>query len=115
MVPSPPPPKPTPPPPPPEQEYEKKKESDAAAAPAEEAVGRRLRVYWPLAKAWYEGRVDAYDGASRRHRVMYDDGEEEEVDLAKLKFEWAAAGQEAATSPPDVRYRGGQVAGCAGG
>ncbi|XP_047048385.1 DNA mismatch repair protein MSH6 [Lolium rigidum] len=84
VVPSPPPPKPTPPPPPP-----KAKKPDAPAAPAAEAVGRRLRVYWPLDEAWYEGRVEAYDGAARRHRVAYDDGEEEEVDLGNEKFQWA--------------------------
>ncbi|CAM0951311.1 unnamed protein product [Alopecurus aequalis] len=100
VVPSPPPPKPTPPPP--QQQEEEKKKPNAAAAPAEEAVGRRLRVYWPLDKAWYEGRVDAYDAGSRRHRVMYDDGEEEEVDLGKEKFEWAA---EEAMPPPARKLR----------
>uniref|UniRef100_A0ACD5YI65 Uncharacterized protein n=1 Tax=Avena sativa TaxID=4498 RepID=A0ACD5YI65_AVESA len=97
VVPPPPPPKPTPPP---QQEQEKSK-SDAAAAPAEEAVGRRLRVYWPLDKVWYGGRLDAYDEGSGRHRVMYDDGEEEEVDLAKEKFEWAAE----APPPPARKLR----------
>jgi DNA mismatch repair protein MSH6 len=99
VVPSAPPPKQTPPPPP----QKEKKKSDAAAPPAEEAVGRRLRVYWPLDKAWYEGRVDAYDAGSGRHRVVYDDGEEEEVDLGKEKFEWAA--QEAATPQPARKLR----------
>ncbi|XBH92070.1 hypothetical protein VPH35_083283 [Triticum aestivum] len=96
-VPSPPPPKPSPPPQP-----QQEKKHDAAAAPAGEAVGRRLRVYWPLDDAWYEGTVDAYDGGSRRHRVKYDDGEEEEVDLVKEKFEWAA---EEATPPPARKLR----------
>uniref|UniRef100_A0A0E0ES22 DNA mismatch repair protein n=1 Tax=Oryza meridionalis TaxID=40149 RepID=A0A0E0ES22_9ORYZ len=57
----------------------------------ETAVGRRLRVYWPLDDAWYEGRVEGYDVGSRRHRVRYDDGEEEVVDLASERYEWAAA------------------------
>jgi DNA mismatch repair protein MSH6 len=43
---------------------EKKKKSNAAAAPAEVA-GRRLRLYWPLNKAWYEGRVDTFEGGGR--------------------------------------------------
>ncbi|PAN12331.1 hypothetical protein PAHAL_2G259800 [Panicum hallii] len=97
-------------PPPPAAREEKrakrdKKERDAAApvaaaaAPAAEVVGRRLRVYWPLDDAWYEGRVDAYDAGSRKHRVKYDDGEEEQVDLGKERFEWAATGEESTPLP----------------
>jgi len=62
-------------------------------------VGRRLRVYWPLDDAWYEGRVDAYDAGSRKHRVKYDDGEEEQVDLGKERFEWPATGEESTPLP----------------
>ncbi|KAG2634955.1 hypothetical protein PVAP13_2NG321800 [Panicum virgatum] len=80
-----------------------KKDRDAAApvaaAAAAEVVGRRLRVYWPLDDAWYEGRVDAYDAGSRKHRVKYDDGEEEQVDLGKERFEWAATGEESTPLP----------------
>ncbi|TVU09494.1 hypothetical protein EJB05_42970, partial [Eragrostis curvula] len=106
---SPSPPKPPSPPPRPPQEDKKGKkgkkgEQDAAAAvavavaaQAAEAVGRRLRVYWPLDDAWYKGRVESYDAGSSRHRVKYDDGDEEEVDLGKEKFEWAA-GEE--STPP---------------
>ena len=68
-------------------------------AAAAEVVGRRLRVYWPLDDAWYEGRVDAYDAGSRKHRVKYDDGEEEQVDLGKERFEWAATGEESTPLP----------------
>lgn len=71
----------------------------AVAAPAAEVVGRRLRVYWPLDDAWYKGRVESYDAGFRKHRVKYDDGDEEEVDLAKEKFEWAA-GEDSTPPPP---------------
>ncbi|CAL5081395.1 unnamed protein product [Urochloa decumbens] len=112
---SPPPPKQPPPPPPVVQEEKRgkrdKKERDAAApvavaaaAPAAEVVGRRLRVYWPLDDAWYDGKVEAYDAGSRRHRVKYDDGDEEQVDLGKERFEWAAAGEES-TPPPARKLR----------
>ncbi|XP_062194119.1 DNA mismatch repair protein MSH6-like isoform X2 [Phragmites australis] len=98
---------PKPPPPPQEEKKGKKdkKERDAAAAaapaPSAEVVGRRLRVYWPLDDAWYDGRVEAYDAGSCRHRVKYDDGDEEEVDLGKEKFEWATG--EESTPPPRAR------------
>uniref|UniRef100_A0A0D3H6Q7 DNA mismatch repair protein n=1 Tax=Oryza barthii TaxID=65489 RepID=A0A0D3H6Q7_9ORYZ len=85
-VPSPPPPN---PPSPPQEE--------------ETAVGRRLRVYWPLDDAWYEGRVEGYDVGSRRHRVRYDDGEEEVVDLASERYEWAAAADEEEVTPQPSR------------
>ncbi|KAK3133294.1 hypothetical protein QOZ80_6AG0534770 [Eleusine coracana subsp. coracana] len=75
----------------------------AVAAPAADAVGRRLRVYWPLDDAWYKGEVESYDSGSRKHRVKYDDGDEEEVDLAKEKFEWAAG--EDSTPPPSQPAR----------
>uniref|UniRef100_A0A0E0M117 DNA mismatch repair protein n=1 Tax=Oryza punctata TaxID=4537 RepID=A0A0E0M117_ORYPU len=87
-------------PPSPRQE---EKDAAAAVAPAAEAVGRRLRVYWPLDDAWYEGKVEGYDVGSRRHRVMYDDGEEEEVDLASERYEWAAADEEEEVTPQPAR------------
>uniref|UniRef100_K3ZQ28 DNA mismatch repair protein n=1 Tax=Setaria italica TaxID=4555 RepID=K3ZQ28_SETIT len=96
---SPSPPKQPMPTPPPAQEEKRgkrdKKERDAAApvavaaSPAAEVVGRRLRVYWPLDDAWYEGRVEAYDAASGKHCV----------DLGKERFEWAAAGEESTPTP----------------
>ncbi|KAL6600784.1 hypothetical protein ACP70R_045069 [Stipagrostis hirtigluma subsp. patula] len=99
----------SPPPSRPPQEEEKKKDKQrdapAAAAPAAEAVGRRLRVYWPLDDAWYEGRVESYDGGSGRHRVKYDDGDKEEVDLGKERFEWAAGEEQTPPSPPARKLR----------
>ncbi|WVZ64907.1 hypothetical protein U9M48_014354 [Paspalum notatum var. saurae] len=103
-----------PPPPQPQQKQKKGRRSNeeerhaaaaavSASGPAAEAVGRRLRVYWPLDDAWYEGRVEAYDAASRRHRVKYDDGDQEEVDLGKERFEWAAAAAVEEPSPPPAR------------
>ncbi|XP_038973631.1 DNA mismatch repair protein MSH6-like [Phoenix dactylifera] len=55
---------------------------------SEDVVGRRIRVFWPLDKAWHEGSVKSFDEASRKHLVEYDDAEEESLDLGKEKFEW---------------------------
>lgn len=55
---------------------------------SEEVVGRRIRVFWPLDKAWYEGGVKSFDEASGKHLVQYDDAEEESLDLRKEEFEW---------------------------
>ncbi|XP_054801883.1 DNA mismatch repair protein MSH6 isoform X2 [Prosopis cineraria] len=54
----------------------------------QEVVGRRIKVYWPLDKTWYEGCVGSFDKHTGKHLVLYDDDEEESLDLAKEKIEW---------------------------
>lgn len=54
----------------------------------EEVVGKRIKVYWPLDKSWYEGSVKSFDRDSGKHLVEYDDGEAESIELAKEKIEW---------------------------
>ncbi|PPS14953.1 hypothetical protein GOBAR_AA05604 [Gossypium barbadense] len=54
----------------------------------DEVVDKRLRVHWPLDKAWYEGVVKSFDKVSGKHLIQYDDSEEEELDLGKEKIEW---------------------------
>ncbi|XP_020698156.2 DNA mismatch repair protein MSH6-like [Dendrobium catenatum] len=56
-----------------------------------EVVGKRIRVYWPLDKSWYEGHVRSFDEASGKHVIQYDDGEEEFLDMEKEKIEWVEA------------------------
>ncbi|KAL4572174.1 hypothetical protein LXL04_018943 [Taraxacum kok-saghyz] len=53
----------------------------------DELVNRRIKVYWPLDKAWYEGCVKSFDKSSGKHLVQYDDSEEEHLDLSKEKIE----------------------------
>ncbi|KAL5560992.1 hypothetical protein UlMin_030739 [Ulmus minor] len=54
----------------------------------DEVVGKRIKVYWPLDKSWYEGSVKAFDKDAGKHLVQYDDGEEESLDLGSEKVEW---------------------------
>ncbi|KAK7284586.1 hypothetical protein RJT34_19335 [Clitoria ternatea] len=54
----------------------------------QEVVGRRIKIYWPLDKAWYEGLVKSFDNLTSKHLVHYDDDEEESLDLSKEKIEW---------------------------
>lgn len=67
------------------------------------SVGERLRVYWPMDDAWYEGRVMSYDESTKNHVVMYDDGEEECLLLAQEKIEWIE--NEYKISAPPHRFR----------
>ncbi|KAJ8900415.1 hypothetical protein K2173_025192 [Erythroxylum novogranatense] len=61
----------------------------AAVKPyGDEVVEKRIRIYWPLDKCWYEGCVKSYDKKSGKHLVLYDDCEEENLDLGKEKIEW---------------------------
>ncbi|KAK6118119.1 hypothetical protein DH2020_048103 [Rehmannia glutinosa] len=54
----------------------------------EDVIDRRIRVYWPLDKSWYEGCVKSFDKISGKHLVQYDDGEEEMLSLLEEKIEW---------------------------
>ncbi|KAL3648107.1 hypothetical protein CASFOL_009075 [Castilleja foliolosa] len=53
-----------------------------------DVIDRRIRVYWPLDKSWYEGCVKSFDKPSGKHSVQYDDGEEEMINLSLEKIEW---------------------------
>ena len=53
-----------------------------------EVVEKRVRVYWPMDKSWYEGCVKSYDDESKKHLIQYDDFEEELLDLSNEKIEW---------------------------
>ncbi|MCD7449438.1 DNA mismatch repair protein msh6 [Datura stramonium] len=57
----------------------------------QEVVDKRVKVYWPLDKVWYEGCVKSFDSASGEHLVKYDDGDEEMIVLAEEKIEWVKA------------------------
>ncbi|KAL5983572.1 hypothetical protein ACLOJK_017660 [Asimina triloba] len=60
-----------------------------------EVVGKRIKVYWPLDKCWYDGCVKSFDEKTGQHVVQYDDAEEEVLDLGEEKIEWV---EEAARS-----------------
>ena len=40
------------------------------AGPGPEVVGHRIKVYWPLDDAWYEGVVTEFDAAPHKHKGM---------------------------------------------
>ncbi|CAN1344039.1 Sister chromatid cohesion protein PDS5 homolog C [Linum perenne] len=54
---------------------------------AELLVGKKIRVYWPCDKVYYAGVVDSYDPTSKRHRILYADGEEERLNLRRERWE----------------------------
>uniref|UniRef100_A0A0E0E0Q0 Tudor domain-containing protein n=1 Tax=Oryza meridionalis TaxID=40149 RepID=A0A0E0E0Q0_9ORYZ len=54
-------------------------------------IGKRIKVWWPLDKKFYEGVVESFDSSKRRHTVLYDDGDVEVLNLAKEKWEIVAS------------------------
>jgi hypothetical protein len=44
-------------------------------------VGWRVRVFWEAENAWFYGTVKAFDAASGKHAVSYDDGDEQTLAL----------------------------------
>ncbi|PON57276.1 Armadillo-type fold containing protein [Parasponia andersonii] len=50
-------------------------------------VGRRIKVWWPMDKKFYEGVVDSYDPIKKRHQVFYVDGDIETLNLKRQRWE----------------------------
>ncbi|KAM7254140.1 hypothetical protein ACFE04_031822 [Oxalis oulophora] len=46
-----------------------------------ELIGKRIKVWWPMDKIYYEGVVNSYDDTEKRHTVLYTDDAEEILNL----------------------------------
>jgi len=46
-----------------------------------EDIGKRVDAWWKDDKQWYNGQVARFDSKSGRHFILYDDGDEEWLDL----------------------------------
>ncbi|GFQ02791.1 DNA mismatch repair protein msh6 [Phtheirospermum japonicum] len=53
----------------------------------EEMVSARIKVWWPLDKTFYTGTVEAFDPLTKRHKIKYDDDEEEVLNLSEERWE----------------------------
>ncbi|KAI3745336.1 hypothetical protein L1987_58447 [Smallanthus sonchifolius] len=51
-------------------------------------VGRHIRVWWPMDKAFYKGVVKSYDREKKKHVVLYDDEDTEVLHLDKERWEF---------------------------
>ncbi|XP_010552091.1 PREDICTED: ABC transporter F family member 4-like isoform X2 [Tarenaya hassleriana] len=54
----------------------------------ENLVGAKVKIWWPKDRAYYEGVVDSYDADRKKHLVLYDDGDQERLNLRKEKWEF---------------------------
>ncbi|XP_039159435.1 uncharacterized protein LOC104423223 [Eucalyptus grandis] len=54
---------------------------------ADGLIGRRVKVWWPLDEMFYDGRIQSYDPIMKKHKVLYDDGDQEILNLEKECWE----------------------------
>lgn len=54
---------------------------------SERIVGKRVKIYWSGSRRWFVGHVKAFDQDKRCHKIHYDDGEKEDLDLRQERFE----------------------------
>ncbi|RDX94616.1 Sister chromatid cohesion protein PDS5-like B, partial [Mucuna pruriens] len=54
---------------------------------AEDLIGCRIKVWWPLDKKFYEGTVKSYEPLKRKHVILYNDGDVEVLFLKKERWE----------------------------
>ncbi|KAL8201105.1 hypothetical protein R6Q57_012444 [Mikania cordata] len=50
-------------------------------------IGQKVKVWWPHDKMYYEGVVESFDSAMKKHTVLYLDGDQETLNLRKEKWE----------------------------
>nr|GEX72123.1 phospholipase-like protein [Tanacetum cinerariifolium] len=55
----------------------------------ENLVGNRIKIWWRKDEIFYEGVVKSYDCIKKRHKVLYDDGDEDLLDLKGKHWELA--------------------------
>ncbi|KAJ0030839.1 hypothetical protein Pint_12497 [Pistacia integerrima] len=74
----------------------------------ENLVGSKVKVYWPHDRMFYKGVIKSFDSAKKKHRVHYDDGDIETLNLKREKWEFigddsVSDEEQAADSPsPDA-------------
>ncbi|KAH9318124.1 hypothetical protein KI387_019893, partial [Taxus chinensis] len=54
----------------------------------ENLVGRKIKVWWPKDKQFYDGTVDSYDPKQNKHKIVYSDGDVEILNLQRQKWEF---------------------------
>ncbi|GJR75955.1 armadillo-type fold protein [Tanacetum coccineum] len=63
----------------------KDKESDTIKYD-ESLVGKKVKVWWPEDKMYYEGVIESFDAAKKKHKVSYVDGDVENLYLRNQKW-----------------------------
>ncbi|KAI4377612.1 hypothetical protein MLD38_015210 [Melastoma candidum] len=64
-----------------------KEEGNGAKKDGAALVGSKIKVWWPMDKAFYKGRVVDFDAVTKKHRIVYFDGDVEVLSLRKERWE----------------------------
>ncbi|CAI9759701.1 unnamed protein product [Fraxinus pennsylvanica] len=51
-------------------------------------VGSKVKVWWPKDRMFYEGIIDSFDSVKKMHKILYNDGDEEKLNLRKERWEF---------------------------
>uniref|UniRef100_A0A2P2LRE7 Uncharacterized protein n=1 Tax=Rhizophora mucronata TaxID=61149 RepID=A0A2P2LRE7_RHIMU len=79
----------------------KEKVSDAEE-PDENLVGSKVKVWWPLDHKFYKGVIDSYDPIKKKHKVIYNDGDVEMLNLKKQRWEFINGDGDSDSPSPDA-------------
>ncbi|VVB14006.1 unnamed protein product [Arabis nemorensis] len=58
----------------------------------ESLVGSRIQVWWPMDRKFYKGVIESFGVSNKKHKVLYDDGDVENLNLNKER--WAMIEEE---------------------
>ncbi|KAJ4972224.1 hypothetical protein NE237_005323 [Protea cynaroides] len=50
-------------------------------------VGKRIKVFWPDSRKWFAGQIKSFDNENKLHSILYDDGDKEQLNLMRERFE----------------------------
>ncbi|XP_024183429.1 uncharacterized protein LOC112188531 isoform X4 [Rosa chinensis] len=64
-----------------------KEEANPMPDPDDRLVGKGIKVWWPQDKTYYDGVVRSYDTVKKKHLVLYNDGEKENLNLRKQRWQ----------------------------
>ncbi|XP_062097335.1 sister chromatid cohesion protein PDS5 homolog C isoform X2 [Humulus lupulus] len=54
----------------------------------EDLIGMKVRVWWPKDQSYYNGFIESFDPVKKKHKVLYNDGDEEVLNLKREKWEF---------------------------
>ncbi|KAL0322693.1 UNVERIFIED_CONTAM: histone H3-lysine(4) N-trimethyltransferase ATX1 [Sesamum angustifolium] len=74
-------------------------------------VGLQCKVYWPLDATWYSGCIVGYNSETGRHRVKYEDEEEENLILSNERIKFHISFEEMQSLKLKVREKSSEADG----
>lgn len=72
------------------------------SAEDEKLVGRKIKVWWPQDKQFYNGVIESFDIKLKKHTVVYVDGDVEILKLQKQRWEFIDDNPVTEKSPPVI-------------